>query len=103
MIMAATLEHEIFSKYLNTNFRISIDESNTIEAELREVSELLLSPGQERFAIVFRGPRQPLINQGSYRFEHDEMGDFILFIVPVRQDDDCTFYEACFNRTRKDD
>lgn len=101
--MTATLEHEVFSRYLNTPFRISVDEANTIEAELSEVSELHLSPRQERFELVFRGPRQPLVNQGSYRFDHDEMGDFILFIVPVRQDDDGTFYEACFNRTRKDD
>jgi hypothetical protein len=101
--MAANLEHEVFSKYLNKNFRISIGESNTVEAELREVSELLLSPGQQRFAIVFRGPREPLLNQGTYRFEHDEMGEFKLFIVPFRQDDQGTFYEAVFNRIRKGD
>ena len=101
--MAATLEHEIFSKYLNTPFRIYLGESNTIEAELNTVSDLQLSPHQERFAIVFRGPREPLLNQGSYRFEHDERGDFILFIVPLRQDDDGAFYEACFNRMRKRD
>ena len=101
--MAATLEHEIFSKYLNTNFRISIGESNTVEAELSEVSELLLSPGQERFAIVFRGPKEPFIPQASYPFEHDGMGEFILFIVPIRQDADGIFYEAVFNRMRKGD
>jgi hypothetical protein len=101
--MAATLEHEVFSRYLNTNFRIYIGESNTIEAEMREVSELLLSAGQERFAIVFRGPKQPFLPQASYRFEHDEMGEFILFIVPIRQDDHGIYYEAVFNRMRKRD
>jgi len=101
--MAATLEHQIFSRYLNTNFRISIDDSNTVEAELSTVNDLQLSSEQERFAIVFRGPREPLLNQGSYRFEHDEMGEFILFIVPLRQDDNGTFYEAVFNRIRKRD
>jgi hypothetical protein len=101
--MTATLEHEVFSRYLNTPFHISVDEANTIEVDLNEVSELHLSPRQERFELVFRGPRQPLINQGSYRFDHDEMGDFILFIVPVRQDDEGTYYEACFNRTSKGD
>lgn len=101
--MAARLEHETFSRYLNTNFRISLGESNTLEAELSTVNELQLSPRQERFAIVFRGPRQPVLNQGSYRFEHDEMGEFILFIVPLSQDDDGTFYEAVFNRIRKHD
>lgn len=101
--MAGTLEHETFSRYLNTTFRISVGESNTIEAELNTVSDLQLSPQQERFAIVFRGPREPLLDQGTYRFEHDEMGEFILFMVPLRQDDNGTFYEACFNRMRKRD
>ena len=101
--MAATLEHEIFSRYLNTNFRIFLGESDTVEAELSTVGERLLSPSQERFAIIFRGPREPLLNQGSYRFEHDEMGEFILFLVPLRQDEDGTFYEVCFNRMRKGD
>ena len=101
--MAAALEHEIFSKYLHTNFRISISESNTIEAELSTVSDLQLSPQQERFAIVFRGPREPLLNQGVYHFEHDEMGEFKLFIVPFRQEDNSTFYEAVFNRICKGD
>jgi len=101
--MAASLEHETFSKYLNTSFRISLGESNTVEAVLSTVNDLQLSPQQERFAIIFRGPREPLLQQGTYLFEHDEMGEFNLFIVPIRQDDAGTFYEAVFNRMRKSD
>jgi hypothetical protein len=101
--MVDTLEHEIFSSYLNTTFRISLDESNTLETELVSVSDHLLSPQQERFALVFRGPGQPLLPQAIYRFEHDEMGEFTLFIVPVRQEEDGIYYEACFNRMRKPD
>ncbi len=44
--MAATLEHETFSRYLNTNFRISLSESNSVEAELSAVNDLQLSPQQ---------------------------------------------------------
>jgi hypothetical protein len=99
--MAATLEHAEFSKYLNTNFRISFNESNNIEAELSTVTDLQLSPQQERFTVIFRGPREPLLSQGSYRFDHDEMGKFLLFIVPMRQDEQGTFYEAVFNRLVK--
>ena len=98
----AALEHDEFSKYLNTNFRIFIDESQSIEAELSEVSELLLSSRQERFAIDFRGPKEPRLTQGMHRFAHDEMGDFDLFIVPLRHDEHHIYYEAVFNRLRKD-
>ena len=101
--MAAKLEHEVFSSHLNTNFRISLAESGTLEVDLNTVNELQLSPYQERFSIIFRGPKELLLPQGSYRFEHDEMGEFILFIVPLRQDDNGTFYEAVFNRTRQPD
>jgi hypothetical protein len=101
--MAATLEHEVFSRYLNTNFRILLGESNSVEAELSAVNDPQISPQQEHFTIVFRGPREPLLNQAIYRFEHDEMGEFNLFIVPIRQDEDNTFYEAVFNRMRKRD
>lgn len=101
--MTANLEHEEFSKYLHTTFRIFIDEPRTIEAELNEVGELQLSPGQQRFAIGFRGPKDPALNQGTYAFEHDEMGAFNLFIVPRRQDDSYTYYEAVFNRLDKGD
>lgn len=100
--MTAKLDHEIFSQHLNTNFRIYAGGSS-IGAELSTVSELLLSSQQERFAIVFRGPTEPFLNQGTYRFEHDEMGEFQLFIVPLRRDDDGTSYEAVFNRLRKVD
>jgi hypothetical protein len=101
--MAAALDHPTFSKNLNTNFRISNGDSELIEAQLSEVGELLLSSQQERFSITFRGPREPLLNQGTYSFVHNEMGEFMLFICPMRQDDDGTFYEAVFNRIRKAD
>jgi len=101
--MPAKLEHEVFSRHLNTNFRISLGESDTLDVELNTVNELQLSPYQERFAIIFRGPKEPFLGQGSFRFQHDEMGEFILFLVPIRQDEAGTYYEAVFNRVRKPD
>lgn len=101
--MDTPLDHEAFSKYINTKFRISVDDSNSIVADLSKVTELHLSPHQERFTVVFRGPKEPFLSQGTYSFAHEQMGEFNLFIVPMRQDDDGTFYEAVFNRTRKGD
>lgn len=101
--MAARLEHETFSRYLNTKFRISVDESNAFEVELSKVDELRVSPHQERFSITFRGPREFVLPQGNYRFNHDEMGEFLLFIVAISQNDEGTFYEAVFNRMRQPD
>lgn len=99
--MAAVLEQEEFAKHLNTKFRIKISEAEAIEAELTEVTELSLTDRQARFAIIFRTPNEPFLGQGLHKFDHDRMGPFELFIVPVGQDAEGTDYEAIFNRVIK--
>lgn len=99
--MAAALTHEEFSKHLNTKFRIYIDETQVIEAALTDVSELLTSPRQERFSIVFRTSNETFLGQGTRRFEHDQMEAFDLFIVPIGRDEEGIDYESVFNRLVK--
>ena len=99
--MDSPLQHETFSKYLHTKFHISLDDSNTIETELIKVGEHQISTNQERFAIIFQGPPVPLLSQGTYAFNHDGMGAFHLFIVPIDQNSESVRYEAVFNRLIK--
>ena len=99
--MNPRLEHEEFSKHLNSKFQIRIDESQTVESELIEVTELLLSPRQERFSLIFRASNDFVLDQGLRPLEHDAMGQFELFLVPVGRDQDGTYYEAVFNRLAK--
>ena len=99
--MAADLQHEEFLKHLNTKFRIRISESEAVEAELTEVSERLMNPKQERFSLVFRTPNEMFLGQGQRPFEHDQMGNFELFIVPIGRGEGGTDYEAVFNRLVK--
>ena len=99
--MSAELTHEEFSKHLNTKFGIRISEAQVIEVELTEVSELLISTRQERFALIFRSPNDIVVAQGLHRFEHNQMGSFDLFIVPVDRDESGTSHEAVFNRLVK--
>ncbi len=98
--MAARLEHEEFAKHLHEKFRIRLDEQ-TVEAELTEISEHLVSPRQERFSIIFRTSNEMFLGQGQRPFEHDQMGNFELFIVPIGRDGEGTYYEAVFNRLVK--
>ena len=98
--MTDGLTHEAFANCLNTNFRIRVDDSATIEGLLTEVSEHIVSPKQERFAVVFRAPNEMFLGQGMRRFEHDQMGEFDLFLVPISRDEEGTCYEAVFNRLR---
>jgi hypothetical protein len=99
--MEASLTHEEFSKHLNSKFKVSLDETTSVEVELVEISELKLYPRQEEFAIVFRGPLDAFLGQGAGNFKHEQMGDFELFIVPIRQDAEGYYYEAIFNRIRE--
>lgn len=99
--MAAVLEHGEFIRHLNTKFRIHLNEAETIEAELTNVSALIVSDRQERFSITFRTSNETLLEQGMRQFEHDQMGRFDLFIVPIEQSDEGTYYEAIFNRLIK--
>lgn len=99
--MSAALTYEEFSKHLNTKFRIYITETETIDAELAEVSEHLVSPRQERFSIYFRTANETFLGQGLRRLEHDQMEAFDLFLVPMGRDEAGTTYESVFNRLVK--
>jgi len=99
--MESSLTHDEFSQHLNTQFDVQVDEANALQLKLAEVSPLKLYPQQEEFSIVFSGPLDSFLGQGVRTFSHEQMGDFELFIVPVRQDDKGFYYEAVFNRVRE--
>jgi hypothetical protein len=53
----------------------------------------------ERFSLLFSGPLNRTLLQGSYIFEHLGIGRFEMFIVPVGPDStNPRYYEAVFNR-----
>src|SRR6478672_6889368 len=98
--MEASLTHEAFSQHANTRFQVQVDGNTPVEVELTEISELKLYPHQEEFTIVFRGPLNAFLGQGIRDFSHAQMGQFEIFIVPIRQDEQGFYYEAVFNRIR---
>lgn len=99
--MAATLDYDMFAKELNATFRIQVNPEQTVEAELVNVSEHLVSKVQDRFSIVFRTSNEVFLGQGQRDFHHERMGDFSLFLVPIGRDEHGTSYEAVFNRLVK--
>ena len=99
--MEASLTHETFAQHANTEFQVLIDENTSLPLELTSVSELKVYPRQEEFTLEFRGPLDKFLDQGVRNFAHDKMGEFELFIVPVKQDAEGFYYEAVFNRIRE--
>lgn len=101
---------ETFSPWLKTKFRVGLDPSGFIDLELVGANAIN-SPGQtkpaakgtvqETFSLVFHGPDNRFLPQRIYPFEHDRLGRFDLFIVPIGQKPGYIEYQAVFNRLIK--
>ena len=99
--MGASLTHEEFSKHANNKFQVQADENTQVDLQLISISVLKLYPQQLEFTLEFRGPSDMFLGQGVRDFKHDQMGQFELFIVPVKQDAQGFYYEAIFNILRQ--
>ena len=96
--MLETFTLDTFAGRMNSTFRLKRDSSETVEVELVEANDVGSTPRQAQFSIVFRGPHNPHLAQSIYQVEHDEIGTFDLFLVPIKRDQAGTYYEAIFNR-----
>ena len=92
-----------FADQLGTRFRIFTTDSNSIEVELIEARAL---PGEGRpshlaprepFSLIFRGREGISIPQKIYKMEHETLGSFELFLVPIEPSKGETRFEAVFN------
>ncbi|MFZ5643696.1 MAG: DUF6916 family protein [Bacillota bacterium] len=88
-----------FSEQLNTSFDVSSPnllhpvQLKLVQAHLKESG-----PVQVQFSLLFQGPDQPLLAQGIYLFNHQQLEALEIFIVPVGRDKDGIRYEAVFNQ-----
>jgi hypothetical protein len=94
---------ETFAGRIGERFQISA-EPGELAAELVDATALtsmsgqpLETPGKRRaFSLVFLGPQEPILPQGIYGFEHQELGAFEIFVVPIDRDESGVRYEAVF-------
>src|SRR5262245_24529538 len=102
----ADFSEEVFSRYINTDFRIMTSLFTLIHLELIKVSrwdpESGLKVGKtaklDTFSVIFRGPRNTKLESRTYRVSHAAMGTFELFLSPVNDHRKERFYQAVFNR-----
>ena len=99
--MPASLTQKEFSKHLNTRFRVQPEAQTVVELELIEVQEYAGAPDEqrrmERFSVFFKGPGTTPLPQQTYLLQHEGMGEFEIFLVPVGRDENGFRYEAVFN------
>jgi hypothetical protein len=102
--MPATLTEREFSQHLNSKFQLKLADRE-LRLELVEVKGYPAGPneqgGMERFSIFFTGPGDAYLPQHVYQLDHERMGEFEIFLVPVSGDDNGYRYEAVFNYFRK--
>ena len=87
-----------FADRLGETFRVG-EGTDVLELELVEATAGIAGRegvGRVPFSVVFRGPPEPVLPQRIYRFEHEELGSFELFIVPIGPGEAGMQYEAVF-------
>jgi hypothetical protein len=88
-----------FTERLGDRFRVCVN-SGSAELILVDATALPARGNAERpepFSILFRGPACPRLDQRIHTFDHDVIGAFQMFIVPVAPDEHGPRYEAVFN------
>ena len=99
--MLETFTLATFAEHAGQKFRMHVGPSEAIELELIEIfartsGAVIGDARREPFSIVFRGPTHPLQQQRIYKLEHEKLGTFELFLVPIGPDKDGMRYEAVF-------
>ena len=96
--MLENLTKSIFAENVNSSFNMRHETGQPLALELVELREGAPQSDYERFSLFFKGPRAVVLPQRSYELEHPKLGTFILFLVPIKQDENGTYYESVFNR-----
>lgn len=94
---ASSLTKAAFADAMGSTFRVRVG-ADVVELELASLREGAANPAVEQFALTFRGPLTAPLRQGTYPVEHEGIGHFPLFLVPVGRDEGSYQYEAAFNR-----
>jgi len=55
------------------------------------------APDARRFSLIFHGPAQAPLQQGTYTLEHPATGALAIFLVPVARTAAGMQYQAIFN------
>ena len=92
------LHYADFAEHVNTPFLIKGSSGAFLPLLLAEAQDKSNRLSGENFSVVFQGPSNQALSQGTYEFEHRWLGAFYLFIVPMRRDGRTARYEAIFNR-----
>ena len=88
-----------FAEHVQTDFTVS-GLPGTLLLRLLEVTARPGGAGTEQFSLLFRGPADPRLAQGTFSVAHAKLGEFALFLVPLGPDALGMTYQAVFTRLK---
>ena len=96
-----------FAAQTNTAFRVQLEEADPLSIRLIEAKSVTgpdpdaAASGDaeyEAFSLIFEGPGDFMLPQQIRTIEHDTIGRFEIFLVPIGNERGAYQYEALFNR-----
>ncbi|MFB9763589.1 DUF6916 family protein [Nocardioides kongjuensis] len=101
--MTAWLDFDDFSGLVGEPFSTVVEDGAEVTLTLAEATlgAELGGPGPDgtprrQFSLVFAGPAQPALGQGTRELSHAGLGAVALFLVPVGGDAEGLRYQAVF-------
>ena len=70
----------------------------SFDAELVEVEQTISNSVQMSFSLIFRAPADTPPAQSLYNVAHPVLGEMLIFLVPIKMNDQGLFFEAVFNK-----
>lgn len=102
--MADKLEHSHFVSHKGSTFKAK-GEDGELEVKLVDVSQNQ-TDNIKGFSLLFEGPVDNQLLQGTYAMSHEDVGEHDIFITPVKADihaTDVVHYEAVFQRLKDEE
>ena len=102
------LDLATFTEYLNSAFLVRPSQGRTVKFQLVKAQSQPWRAGRsnlsapvvgESFSLIFRGRGESALPEGTYDFQHGEIGRFSMFISPagvIEGEERC--YRAVFSR-----
>ena len=87
-----------FEALKDKTFQVFTGEGKRLNLQLDHVDDQGQSKQLEQFSLIFRGPQGQSLPQGTYQFEHRQLGHFSLFLVPTGEPENNIYYQAAFTR-----
>ena len=96
---------DTFAPLAGQAFRLHVQGAEPFKVTLETVTVIPVSgwrpedvdEHRQPFSLVFRGPPQFVLPQAIYRFEHEAIGTFEIFIVPIGRTAQGVDYEVVFS------